>query len=34
VFLPALYVTWFRIESPHSTASQHMAAEEDALSTP
>jgi multidrug efflux pump subunit AcrB len=34
VFLPALYVTWFRIESPHSAAPQHMAAGEDALSTP
>jgi multidrug efflux pump len=34
VFLPALYVTWFRIKSPHATAPQHMAVGETALSTP
>jgi multidrug efflux pump subunit AcrB len=34
VFLPALYVTWFRIKSPHSTAPQPMAVGEIAVSTP
>ena len=34
VFLPALYVTWFRIKSPHMTAPQHMAVGETAVSTP
>ena len=34
VFLPALYVTWFRIKSPHETAPQHVAVGETALSTP
>ncbi len=34
VFLPALYVTWFGIKSPHSTAPQHIAVGETAVSTP
>ncbi|MEA2633545.1 MAG: multidrug efflux pump [Chloroflexota bacterium] len=34
IFLPALYVTWFRIKRPYSTPSQDMAAENTAMSTP
>ena len=31
VFLPALYVTWFRIERPHPDAGQDMALEQTAM---
>jgi multidrug efflux pump subunit AcrB len=34
VFLPALYVTWFRIKSPHSASSQNVEVREIAVSTP
>jgi multidrug efflux pump len=34
VFLPALYVAWFRIKRPHSTPSQDMAVERTAVFAP
>jgi multidrug efflux pump subunit AcrB len=34
IFLPALYVTWFRIKRPYSPPSRDMAVENTALSTP
>ena len=34
VFLPALYVAWFRIKSPHSSPTQDIAVANTAVATP
>ena len=34
IFLPALYVAWFRIKQPYSPPCQDMAVENTAMSTP